>query len=53
MTEVGRVRWIRGAVMASGAIALALGTARVSAAQTFGERLRNSRGYYGGTEGFV
>ena len=52
MSEVGRRGWIRGAVMA-GLMALAFGVPRVSAAQGIDQRLRASRGYYGGTEGFA
>ena len=53
MTELGRSGSIRGAVAAFGLIALAFGTARVSAAQGIDQRLRASRGYSGSTEGFA
>jgi hypothetical protein len=43
----------RGAVVAFGALALALGTVRLSAAQTIDQRLSDSRGSVGDTEGFV
>ncbi len=53
MTEVVRSRWIRGALVAFGVMALGFGTARVSAAQTIDQRLHASRQSFGGTEGFV
>ena len=53
MTEVAKVRWVRVALLAGGVMALTFGTVRVSAAQTFDQRLRASRGSFGGTEGFV
>ncbi len=52
MSDVGRSGWIRGGVMAFGLITLVFGTARVSAAQGFGQRLRGSRGAYAVAEGF-
>ena len=53
MTEVGRSAWIRGALVPIGVIALAFGTASASAAQGIDQRLRSSRGFSGGTEGFA
>ncbi len=53
MIEVGRGGWIRGTVMAFGLMAITGGTAHPSAAQGLDQRLRASRGYYGGTEGFA
>ena len=53
MTEVGRGGWIRRTVMAFGLMAITGGTAHLSAAQGLDQRLRASRGYYGGTEGFA
>ncbi len=53
MTEVGTNGWVRGALVAFGVMTLAFGVARPSAAQTFEQRLRASRGATGGTEGFV
>ena len=53
MTEVGRGGWIRRSVMAFGLMALAGGTAHVSAAQGLDQRLRASRGFSGSPEGFV
>ena len=53
MTEVGRSGWIRGALVPIGVMALAFGTASVSAAQGIDQRLRASRGFSGGTEGFA
>ena len=52
MSDVGRSGWIRGGVMALGLITLVFGTASVSAAQGFGQRLRGSRGVYAVAEGF-
>ena len=53
MAEVVKSRWIRGALVAFGVMALCFGTARVSAAQTIDQRLRASRQSVGGGEGFV
>ena len=53
MTEVGRSAWIRGALVPIGVIALAFVTASASAAQGIDQRLRSSRGFSGGTEGFA
>jgi len=53
MTEAVRSRLIKSALVASGAMALVFGAARVSAAQTIDERLSASRGLSGGGEGFV
>ncbi len=53
MTEGATSRWMRGVVLSLGVIALGLGTARLSAAQTIDQRLRVSRQSFGGTEGFV
>ena len=53
MTEARKIGWSSGALVAFGAMVLVLGTARILAAQTFDQRLRASRGFYGGTEGFV
>ena len=53
MSEVGKSRLIRGTLVALGVMALAFGTASVSAAQGIDQRLRASRGFSGGTEGFV
>ena len=53
MTEVGRSAWIRGALVPIGVIALAFGTASASSAQGIDQRLRSSRGFSGGTEGFA
>ena len=53
MTEVGRSAWIRGVLVPIGVIALAFGTASASAAQGIDQRLRSSRGFSGGTEGFA
>ncbi len=51
MTEVVKSRWIRGALVAFGVVALGFGTARVSAAQTIDQRLRASRRAFAGPEG--
>ena len=53
MTEVGRSAWIRGVLVPIGVIALAFGTASASAAQGIDQRLRSSRGFSGGSEGFA
>ncbi len=53
MIEVGKSPVVRGAAAAFGMVALALGTARVSSAQMIDQRLSDSRGSFGGTEGFV
>ncbi len=53
MTEVGRRRLIRGALVPIGVMALVFGTASASAAQGIDQRLRASRGFSGGTEGFA
>lgn len=53
MTEVRESRLFRGALLAFGIVVLAFATARVSDAQTIDQRLRASRGSFGGTEGFV
>ena len=53
MTEVGRSGWIRSALVPIGVMALAFGTASVSAAQGIDQRLRASRGFSGSTEGFA
>ncbi len=53
MTALVKSRWIRGALVGFGVMALGFGTARVSAAQTIDQRLRASRQSSGGTEGFV
>ncbi len=53
MTEVARGRWIWGTLGAFGVLALTLGVARPSAAQTIDQRLSASRGSFGGTEGNV
>ena len=53
MTAVGRSAWIRGALVPIGVIALAFGTASASAAQGIDQRLRSSRGFSGGSEGFA
>ncbi len=53
MSEVGKSRLTRGALVAFWGMALVLGTVRVSAAQGIDQRLRASRGFSGGTEGFV
>ena len=53
MTEAGKSRLTRGVFVTLGAMILAFGTARVSAAQTIDQRLSSSRGSYGGGEGFV
>ena len=53
MTEMGKSRLIKGALTAMGVMALAFGTAHVSSAQSINQRLRASRGSFGGTEGFA
>jgi len=57
MTEVGKSRLHRSALIAFGVMAVVFTTARVSVAQTIDQRLRASRGAprgaFGGNEGFV
>jgi hypothetical protein len=57
MTEAGKRRLHRHALIALGVMALVFATARVSAAQTIDQRLRASRGAsrgsFGGNEGFA
>ena len=53
MTEAGKSRLHRGALIAFGVMAVVFVTARISAAQTIDQRLSASRGSFGGAEGFV
>lgn len=53
MTELGRVRSLKGALAVFGVLLAAFATARDSAAQTIDQRLNASRRSFGGSEGFV
>ena len=53
MTELGRVRSLRGALAVFGVLLATFATARDSAAQTIDQRLNASRRSFGGSEGLV